>query len=571
MSQSLPLNAEQQAAVEARERAVAILAGPGSGKTRVLSYRARHLLLNDAGSKALLLTFTNKAAAEMKSRALGVATVGSDRVQSHTYHSLCMRLLRAHGDLVGVSPDFEVLDQDEQEEFAEEAARLGGVHNRSRDWSKQRLRCLLPTRPVAEFGAAYEKAKRQAGVVDFDDLIVYTAALLQQHRQVAEAYGAKYAHLLIDEFQDTNAAQFAVIQALAEPARTVSVFADDDQAIFRFAGAETEHLRRFCDDLQARQYPLTINYRCPQEIVEVANRLILSDQTSSGREMTAKNSGGEVRLLAFDSMEVEASVIASEIDELIKAGVPSAGIAVLVRSGYRAEVLLDCLNDRALPTTNWLARFGNRSARRALRACLSIVRPSLHERNVKELCRVFGLDDTGERDTAAFLDEFQERPGVKGLLRVHELALSDASPIDVVHAAHESLRALSAKLADAINPLVESVNAFHSFDPEFSLDHVLSELALLSGSGSPTETGGIKVASLHRTKGLQWPHVYLVGMEDGHMPDYRARDEEQLREERRLCFVGVCRAQERLTLTRVRESQGYSKPPSLFLSEMFDP
>ena len=178
MSEELDLDKEQLAAVQADDRAVAILAGPGSGKTRVLSYRARHLLLSDSGSKALLLTFTNKAAAEMKSRALGVATVASDRIQSHTYHSFCMRVLRSHGRLVGIEPDFEVLDDEEQVELATRVARSAGVHNHRRQWGSQRLRTVLPKPAVAEFGAVYEEAKRQAGVVDFDDLIVYAAELL---------------------------------------------------------------------------------------------------------------------------------------------------------------------------------------------------------------------------------------------------------------------------------------------------------------------------------------------------------------------------------------------------------
>lgn len=299
MSDELELDDEQLAAVEASERGVAVLAGPGSGKTRVLSYRARHLLLEDSGSKALLLTFTNKAAAEMKSRAMGVATVASDRIQSQTYHSLCMRILRAHGSLVGIEPDFEVIDSDEQAELSRRVARAAGVHNRRQQWSSQRLRRLLPKPAVAEFGAVYEEEKRRTGVVDFDDLIVYAADLLQQQPEIAAAYGSKYRHLLIDEFQDTNAAQFAVVRALASNSVTVSVFADDDQAIFRFAGAEAAHIRRFCEELQAEIYPLTINYRCREEIVACANRLILADEFSSGRKMRAHRSGGEVRTLVF--------------------------------------------------------------------------------------------------------------------------------------------------------------------------------------------------------------------------------------------------------------------------------
>lgn len=566
MSNGVQLDQEQLSAVEATERAIAILAGPGSGKTRVLSYRARYLLTSDAGSQALLLTFTNKAAAEMKARALAAVNVSSSRIHAHTYHSLCQRILRSHGSLVGIDANFEVMDDQEQQDFAARAARSAGVHNLAKQWSKQRVRRRLPSRQVAEFGAVYEEAKREACVVDFDDLIVYTGELFQRYPEVAEAYGAKYRHLLIDEFQDTNASQFAVVRTLADRAQTVSVFADDDQAIFRFAGAEVENIRLFCEELQARVYPLTTNYRCREAIVACANRLILG--AGSGREMRAHKLGGEVRLRVFRTMEEEASALLAEIQSLVSGGLDPASIAVLVRSGYRAEVLLSSLRSSGLPITDWLTRSEESSARRALRACLSVIRPSLGNKAVKDLCEIFSLVDNGERTTDAFLTHFSGCEGVAELAALRKIAIEDGSLMVVVSTAQECLEAVAPELSESVGTLVQTIEALHSYDADFSLDHVLSELALLGSSGPPTAVSGIKVASLHRTKGLQWPHVYLLGLENGHMPDYRAVEEEQLREERRLCFVGVCRTEDQLTLTRVRQSQGWDKPPSPYLAEM---
>lgn len=272
--------------VESEDSAIAVLAGPGSGKTRVLSYRARRLLILDPSSKALLLTFTNKAAAEMKARALQVATVTSDRVWASTFHTFGMRVLHAHGDLVGVGREFETLDDEEREALSQEAALAAGVSDRYRRWSYLRLRRReAHEAEVVRFGQAYEAAKRDRGVLDFDDLIVYTADLFEQHEEVATAYATKYPHLLVDEFQDTNAAQFAIVRALARGTRTVSVFADDDQAIYRFAGAEAENVRRFMIELGATEFPLTVNYRCRQAVVDCANRLIAADPQASGRQM----------------------------------------------------------------------------------------------------------------------------------------------------------------------------------------------------------------------------------------------------------------------------------------------
>src|SRR6266498_589637 len=167
-----------------------------------------------ARPRALLLTFTNKAAAEMKARALGVATVMSRRIQASTFHTFGLRVLRSHGRLVGIESDFEILDREDQETFAAEAAHAAGARAQRGRWSYLRLRREdVIDESVGAFGRAYEAAKRAARVVDFDDLIVYTADLLEQHGEIAEAYGTRFSHLLVDEFQDTNAAQFAIVKA----------------------------------------------------------------------------------------------------------------------------------------------------------------------------------------------------------------------------------------------------------------------------------------------------------------------------------------------------------------------
>ncbi len=313
------LDDEQRAAVESPEKAIAVLAGPGSGKTRVLSYRARRLLLAHAGERALLLTFTNKAAAEMKARTLGVAPVTTDRIQASTFHTFGMRVLRSHGDLIGIDREFEILDKDDQKELATTAARAAEVGARLGRWSY--LRCRrenVNEESVASFGEVYESAKRHANVLDFDDLIVYTADLFEQHGDLAEAWGTQFKHLLVDEFQDTNAAQFAIVKALCQHVTTVSVFADDDQAIYKFVGAEVENIQRFISELGAREYPLTFNYRCRENIIRGANSLIRADPEASGRQMRHFYEGGEVRHLVFRTEEEEAGGLVVEVAELIE-------------------------------------------------------------------------------------------------------------------------------------------------------------------------------------------------------------------------------------------------------------
>ena len=340
-----PLDTEQLAAVETPDRAIAVLAGPGSGKTRVLSYRARHLLRGDRGEKALLLTFTNKAAAEMKARALDVAVVTSDRIWASTFHTFGMNVLGAHGDLLGLERDFEIPDDEEQTEIQELAASRAGTSNRARRWSYLRLRRQAPNEnEVVRWAEAYEELKRADGVLDFDDLVVYTADLLEQREELARAYATQYPHLLVDEFQDTNPAQFAIVRALADHAKTVSVFADDDQAIYQFTGAEPKNIRRFVDQLEATEFPLTTNYRCLAEIVGVANRLIAADDQASGRRMNAHYGGGEVAAVVFETMSDEAAALVDEIEALLDKGVHPASIAVLARTAFALTLLRGSLN-----------------------------------------------------------------------------------------------------------------------------------------------------------------------------------------------------------------------------------
>jgi DNA helicase-2/ATP-dependent DNA helicase PcrA len=570
LAEELPLDDEQRAAVYSTDVALAVLAGPGSGKTRVLSYRARHLLTQDPGARALLLTFTNKAAAEMKARTLDVALVTSDRIWASTFHTFAMRVLHAHGDLAGIGRDFEVLDNEERNEIAEEASRDANVSNRYTRWSYLRLRRQQPHEAeVVAFGSAYERAKRGLHALDFDDLVVYTADLFEQHPDVAEAYGTRYPHLLVDEFQDTNAAQFAIVRALSSTAHTVSVFADDDQAIYQFAGAEAANVRRFIAELGASPYPLTINYRCREAIVTCANRLIAADPSASGRRMRAFHPDGEVRSLVFTTIEEEAAAVAGEIAGLIeREEARPPDIAVLVRSGFRVRELLPELDNVGIPVTNWLGQSYEPEERRTLRICLSVVRGRLDDRQARRLFSLLMIPESEERDPRAILEQYGHVPAAPLLLEMRERAWAGAQVRDVVERAQAAAATIDPALGDAIAPVVEAVAAFQDYDPEFSLDHLLAELALGGAGGPPTVGGGIKVASLHRTKGLQWPHVYILGLEEGRLPDYRARTPEAIREERRACFVGVCRAEQRLTLTRTHFYKVIREHPSRFLAEM---
>jgi DNA helicase II / ATP-dependent DNA helicase PcrA len=403
-----PLDAEQRAAVEATDKAIAVLAGPGSGKTRTLSHRARHLLAHDPGSRALLVTFTNKAAAEMKTRALRFGNLDVDRIEAGTFHHFGLSLLRSnHGKLVGISPDVDIIDAEEAKQFAAEVAAAAGLTDLHDEWSECRLSGDEASAAVAAFGEALEAAKREQNVVDFDDLVVCAAQLLEDHPEVAELYGMRYAHVLVDEFQDTNPAHFAIVRALCPYVKTVSVFADDDQAIMGFAGADAENIERFIEELGARELPLTTNYRCPAAIVQHANLLIAANPDHSGRRMKGDCDGGRVDLRRFPSTAAEAAAIADEIAAMVlrdEAAVPAASIALLVRNGPRATLLVDALRRRKVPVTDWRGAAYDTADRRVFRNCMSVLRPRLSGWQAVRLAELLDTKPGDERNTHAFLE-----------------------------------------------------------------------------------------------------------------------------------------------------------------------
>ncbi len=563
------LDAEQLAAVEASEEAICVLAGPGSGKTRTLAHRARHLLLSDADSRALLLTFTNKAAAEMKHRALSVGDIAVDRLQATTFHGFGATFLRSHGKLLGIEEDYDILDAAEQGELAAQIAANAGLPNQATRWSYNRLRQLDPGEALRAFGEAFEEAKRAEGLVDFDDLVVYAAQILEEHDEIAAAYASRFHHILIDEFQDTNPIQFAIVKALAPKASTVSVFADDDQAIMRFAGAEAKNVERFAEELSAKPYSLNCNYRSREEIVTHANRLIKADPEASGRQMRAAKNSGEVELQVHESTTVEASAIGGEIADLISThGVSPAEIAVLVRAGPRAEGVIEVLTGQGVPITDWRGAAYETAERRMMITCFATVRATLRTRHASRLSEMIGVELIEERDTQRFLEEHSGSEVAAQLLALREKAFDGATPAQIAAHAHAAIAAHDAAAGERAQPLLEAISDFESYDPDFSLDHLMAELALKSGGRSPTQGGGVKIATLHGTKGLQWPNVYMLGLEEGKLPDFRAEEEGTMADERRTCFVGVCRAEDRLVLSYSRYFKSFRQDPSRFLGEM---
>ncbi len=555
---------------------VAILAGPGSGKTRALCDRARVLLQRHPDDSALLLTYMNKAAAEMKARALDATGVSSERLRASTYHTFALHLLETHGELVGID-QIDVLDAVDQEELVAELVVLHGLNEGRRfkrwhgDISAQRLRDIPLEGDLRRLNDAYEARKRELGSVDFDDLIVFAADLLTEHPQIAESWGLRFSHLLIDEFQDTNAAQFRIVRALARYTKTVTVVADDDQAIMRFAGADAGNVHAFVSELGAEEHHLTLNHRCRARIVEAANRLIAHDPFASGRQMTAKDPDGEVAFVLHNSPEEEACWLVEDVQRRLDDGAMPHDLAVLAPRRTRAEHVLAALRSADLPVSDWLTVPGRDPARAYLTACLAFLRASLSPRLLRQAHELLGF--TGEEcATQALLEANAGNATATALLELREEAFQGMRPSAMVVRIVELVRPIDPKQAGRIAAIADEVAAFEQYDPEYSPQHLLDHLALgMPSHGAPTGSSGIKLSTLHRTKGLEWPHVWIVGLEEDTLPFFAARTAQEVGDARRALFVGICRARDSVTLCGVEFPNGnWYKPPSRFLAEIRD-
>jgi DNA helicase-2/ATP-dependent DNA helicase PcrA len=405
-------------------------------------------------------------------------------------------------------------------------------------------------------------------VVDFDDLVAYAAQLFQDLPEIAKIYGTRFRHLLIDEFQDTDPAQFAIVRALEPHVASISMFADDDQAIFSFRGGEARHVQDFVAELSASKYALTINYRSPTRIVEVANALISADASSSGREMSAYREGGEVRVLDFATEHEEARALAQEIAGRIDDGTSAEHIAVLGPTAPRLTPMAEALDGESAPTTVWFGPSTMPEHLQDLATCLLVLRRTANAVEARRLAALVDADVAGTREVLGILEAGAKKETATTLVELREAAFAGAAPLEIVERAQQVLRPIAPDRACAMDDLRAVVARWTEEDPDFSLDQLLTEIALGNSGGAVPAQGGVRIATIHRTKGLEWPHVYLLGLEQETLPRFDAMRDPSLREQRRLCFVGVARCMAALTLSRARVVRGFPKGPSQFLAEM---
>ncbi len=635
------LNRPQLDAATSLDGPLLVLAGAGTGKTRVITYRMAEIIRRGTSPDRILsVTFTNKAAREMLERTrhlLGRRM--KKRPHISTFHALCVHILRQEAETLGYPRSFAIFDRADQESAARTAlreVRLGDVAIKPGDllarisrWKMQGVRPQNASeycdddRDILAAVAyrRYQNALKSSAALDFDDLLLQTHALFSEHPEILEKYQNRFDYVQIDEYQDTNRVQFLIVGALVEHHRRICVVGDDDQSIYGWRGAEVEHILNFQSHFPgAKVVRLEDNYRCTDLILSIANNLVCYNRTRHPKVLrTTKRSRDAVRFLAYQDDITEAEQIVMEVEYLVSQKLAQPDdIAILYRTNEQPRLFESELRRRKVP----YVLVGGQSFfdYKEVRDLISYLRAIANPRDDFALLRIVNTPARGiGTTTVQKIVAHGVRERISFLDAEEQLRQSDQLP-DKAQAGLAQLRAILEKyrqnadrqpkhLGEMLDGLIEHINYedeirknYAQPTQQMARSAMLDELSdalreycqreddpTLSGFLQETTLGGrddsfsqdeqkkqsgVRLLTLHSAKGLEFPHVYLVGLEEGLLPHRRSVEGTlaMIEEERRLAYVGVTRAMDRLTVTRAETRKKWGKPrqsvPSRFLREM---
>jgi len=625
-----PLNDAQRAAVTAPVGPVLVLAGAGSGKTRVLTHRIAWLVQAEGASphSVLAVTFTNKAAGEMRARIEALLGIPGSSLWVGTFHGIAHRLLRLHWRETGLPQGFQILDAEDQLRMIRKLLRSQGLDEsrwvpREVTWfiNHQKDEGLRPKalkdgndptrRQLIRLYQEYEEACARAGVVDFAELLLRAFELLRDNAEVLRHYRTRFRHVLVDEFQDTNAIQYAWLKLLVGSEGAPFIVGDDDQSIYRWRGARVENLQQFRRDWpHAVLHRLEQNYRSTGNILKAANELIAHNSGRLGKNLWTSGGHGEpIRLYSAFNERDEADFVTHRIREWVQQGGARRDVAILYRSNAQSRVFEEAFLSARIPYKVYGGlRFFERAEIKDALAYLRLLSnrddDASFERVVNLPARGIGaktLDELRVAARAAGTSLWQAARQViadgtlaaratgalGGFMQLIERLAADAAnlplheQVDLVLAASGLIEHHRREKADRgearVENLEELVSAARGFEPEGDLpplDAFLAHAALESGEGQAEEWEDcVQMMTLHTAKGLEFPVVFLCGMEDGLFPHQRSlNDLDGLEEERRLCYVGMTRAMQQLYVTyaeqrRLHGMDSYGQA-SRFLAEI---
>lgn len=611
------LNEPQREAVYHTDGPLLILAGAGSGKTRVLTHRIAYLIeeRNVNPWNILAITFTNKAAGEMRERVDSLVGFGSESIWVSTFHSMCVRILRRFIDRLGYDNRFTIYDTDDQKTLMKEVCKKVAIDTKvfkerslMSAISSAKNELILPDEfelnaggdfaklKIAKVYREYEAQLKANNALDFDDLLVKTVQLLQTQPDVLENYQERFRYIMVDEYQDTNTVQFQLVRLLAGKYRNLCVVGDDDQSIYKFRGANIRNILDFEHEFSdACVIKLEQNYRSTGNILNAANRVIANNKGRKEKTLWTANGEGElVHLRQFDTGYDEADFIAEDIKKEVRTGASYNDHAVLYRTNAQSRLLEEKFVAMNVPYK--IVGGVNFYARREIKDLLAYLKTIDNGMDDIAVRRIINVPKRGIGLTT--INRIQESAAERGLgfyetLMAPELIPGigrSAAKLDSFAALIEYFKGLTGQMSitDLLREVIEKTGYIESLDSEdkedaqarkenidelinkaaayeeaaedrdepATLSAFLEEVALVADIDSlDEEQDYVVLMTLHSAKGLEFPHVYLAGMEDGLFPSYMtitSDDRDDLEEERRLCYVGITRAEQELTLTCAR-------------------
>ena len=630
------LNKEQAAAVRQTEGPVLILAGAGSGKTRVITHRIAYLM-DECGVNPwniLAITFTNKAAGEMRERVDNLIGFGAESVWISTFHSMCVRILRRHIDLMGYDSSFTIYDTDDQKSLMKdvckylkidtkdlkERAILSEISSAKNElitplqYREENVGVSFRNKRIADAYEEYQKRLKKNNALDFDDLLMLTVELFHSHDEVLANYQNRFRYIMVDEYQDTNNAQFELVRLLADRNRNLCVVGDDDQSIYRFRGANIRNILDF-----EKVYPdalvvkLEQNYRSTQTVLDAANAVIGNNVKRKKKALwTDRGEGTKLHLKQFNTAREEAAFITDDIARKMRADrhLHYSDFAILYRTNAQARSLeerfvLDSIPYNVVGGTNFYDRREIRDMiaylktidtgqdEIAVRRILNVPRRGIGATTMARLSdyavdrdvTFFAAMESCRNITSLGRSTAKIESFVKLILSLREFAqehrLSELLRQIIIQTEYEAyLRDLDDEDGEDrisnVDELVSKITDYEETAEEPTLSGFLEEVALVSDLDNTSESQDkVLLMTLHSAKGLEFPHVYISGMEDGIFPSAMALnsdDEEAEEEERRLAYVGITRAKDDLTLTcsrtRMLRGEVQYNPMSRFVAEI---
>jgi DNA helicase-2/ATP-dependent DNA helicase PcrA len=606
------LNQSQREAVEHGDGPVLVFAGAGSGKTRVLTRRIAWLIkeCKVRPHNILAVTFTNKAANEMKSRIGDLLGTAADSLWAGTFHGICAKMLRISGEIIGVHSNFTIFDEDDQLSLVRDA--LEALHMDPKMFPPHRMLHMISTakeklvtvekyhdhfvghkeHAAGEIYKVYQEKLEQNRGLDFDDLIMKAVLLLRESADVREKYQQRFHYVLVDEYQDINRAQYELVRTLAAKHRNIFCVGDDDQSIYRWRGADVSIILQFEEDYpDASVYLLEQNYRSTKKILEAANHVVKRNRGRAQKKLWTENDEGcDIEVISSaNEVEEASSVVRSIKDKVDFGGRNYSDFAILYRINAQSRALEEALMGWRIPhkIVGGLRFY----ERKEVKDIIAYLRLAANPRETVSFKRVVNMPARGIGDTSLRkLEVFAASQGMSLLeaaKRVEEIAeiqkrtraaiakfaeiihhlheLSQSAPVSkltsealetsgYVHALEAESSLQSQTRLENVKELLSVTAKFEEGGGDTSLSAFLEQVSLISDIDTYDESGNaVTLMTLHSAKGLEFPVVYLVGMEEGLFPHRRSsEDNEELEEERRLCYVGMTRAREELLFSHAR-------------------